>query len=87
MQYDDSGDHYVVMTVKKQLTFSHHNFSFSLSFSFPFFSLFIINMANKKATCYILNVNHAMSLYPDNVFSKSLETITCSIEDRVSFIH
>ncbi|KAI9341852.1 SPOC like C-terminal domain-containing protein [Pilaira anomala] len=40
-------------------------------------------MANKKATCYILNVNHAMSLYPDNVFSKSLETITCSIEDRV----
>ncbi|KAG2230806.1 hypothetical protein INT48_008747 [Thamnidium elegans] len=40
-------------------------------------------MANKKATCYILNVSHAMSLYPDNVFSKSLQTITCSIEDRV----
>ncbi|GAA5812693.1 hypothetical protein MFLAVUS_006151 [Mucor flavus] len=40
-------------------------------------------MANKKATCYILNVSHALSLYPDNVFSKSLQTITCSIEDRV----
>ncbi|KAI7892671.1 SPOC like C-terminal domain-containing protein [Mucor mucedo] len=40
-------------------------------------------MANKKATCYILNVHHEMSLFPDNAFEKSLKTITSSIEDRV----
>lgn len=43
-------------------------------------------MASKKATCYIFNVNHSMSLFPDNAFEKSLQTITSSIEDRVSTI-
>jgi hypothetical protein len=53
-----------------------------LSRSFSLFILFHSNffqMANKKATCYILNVAHSMS----SDFPKALSTLTENIEDKV----
>lgn len=46
---------------------------------FCYFLSFKLAMANKKATCYILNVAHSMT----NDFPKALGTLTENIEDKV----